>query len=99
MTRIEERMIRAASDRVRGMTAVEAVEVLFREGLLSPRRCEQAAIRDEIARLERSGPPPLRSLPRRGRSLRLLLREGPVCILRNLQTLNHEIRNPNPQQG
>lgn len=57
MTRIEERMIRAASDRVRGMTAVEAVEVLFREGLLSPRRCEQAAIRDEIARLERSGPP------------------------------------------
>lgn len=57
MTRIEERMIRAASDRVRGMTAVEAVEVLFREGLLSPRRCEQAAIRDEIARLERSGIP------------------------------------------
>lgn len=54
MTRIEERMIRAASDRVRGMTAVE---VLFREGLLSPRRCEQAAIRDEIARLERSGIP------------------------------------------
>lgn len=57
MTRIEERMIRAAADRVRGMTAVEAVEVLFREGLLSPRRCEQAAIRDEIARLERSGIP------------------------------------------
>lgn len=57
MTRIEERMIRAAADRVSGMTAEQAVEALFRLGLLSPKRCEQAAIRDEIARLERSGIP------------------------------------------
>lgn len=57
MTRIEEKIIRTAMARVAGMTAQEAVETLYRAGLLHLRNCEQAAIRDEVARLGREGMP------------------------------------------
>ena len=57
MTRYDEMLAETALREVRGLTARQAVLRLFELGLVSRRGCEQRAIREEVARLQREGVP------------------------------------------
>ena len=57
MTRHDEMLAEVVLRELRGLTARQGVLRLFELGLVSRRGCEQRAIRDEVARLQREGIP------------------------------------------
>lgn len=55
MTQHEKRQLEAARSMVRGLTARQAVERLFAEGLIDPKACERQIVVEEVERLTAEG--------------------------------------------